>query len=156
MRVHGIVVAALAGVCFAMRAGAQHPDFTGVWKMDTTKFAKRDAELSALTLTVSKKADTLLVVTDVVDTGRPPMQMRARYLPLLVTKDEKSATPLHSSVSSWAGDTLVLRSVEERPQRTLKIEERWMLDESGLTLSRLQTVYDGTRRSQQTLIFTRQ
>ena len=40
---------------------ASHPDVTGVWTMDTTKFAKHDAALSALRLTVSERSDTLVL-----------------------------------------------------------------------------------------------
>lgn len=135
---------------------ASHPDFTGTWKMDTTKFAKHDAELAGLTLTVSNLGDTLLVVTDVVDAGRPPVQMRSSYPPVQAASGQRADAPARTSIRGWIGDTLVLRSVEQRPDRTLNIEERWTLDASGRTLSRSQIVVDGIRWSRQTLIFTRQ
>jgi len=152
-----------AAVCATILAvsaslGAQsatiHPDITGTWRMDTTKFDKHDAELAGLTLTVSSHGDTLLVVTDVVDAGRPPIQMRSTYL----SSQAPGSQPLEmrTSVKGWVGDTLVLRRVEKRPDRTLNIEERWTLDGSGRTLSRSQTAVDGLRWSRQTLVFTRQ
>jgi hypothetical protein len=138
------------------QSAEHHPDVIGVWKMDTTKFNKRDAELSALTLTVSHRGDTLVIVTDVVDAKRPPMQMRSRYLPERVLGSAALAdTALAESPLSWAGDTLVLRRVEQRPDRKLEIEERWAFDASDHTLYRQQTVVDGRRVSKQTLVFTR-
>ena len=143
-----------------LSVGAQtavaHPDFTGIWKMDTTKFAKHDAALAGLRLTVSNRGDTLLIVTDVVDTGRPPVQMRSIYLSKQAPGGQPADTLVRASVRGWVGDTLVLRRVEQRPERTLNIEERWTLDASGRTLSRAQTVVDGIRWSRQTLLFTRQ
>jgi hypothetical protein len=137
------------------QSAASRPDVTGSWKMDTTKFAKRDPELADLKLTVSKHGDTLLVVTDVLDVGRPPVQMRTTYLGRQATVGQPPDT-LRTSIQGWIGDTLVLRRVEQRPERTLNIEERWTLDGTGRTLSRSQTVVDGIRWSRQTLVFTRQ
>ena len=148
-----------ASVSLSGQSPASHPDFTGRWKMDTTKFDKHDAELAGLTLTVSNHGDTLLVVTDVVDAGRPPVQMRSTYLPNLprpAAGGSPADTLARMSVRGWVGDTLVLRRVEKRPDRTLEIEERWTLDASGRTLSRSQTAVDGIRWSRQTLLFTRQ
>lgn len=154
----------LGAVCAAIVAGssvlsaqsrAGRPDFTGTWRMDTTKFEKHDRALAGLTLTVSNHGDTLVVVTDVLDVGRPPTQMRANYLSNAVKASQAAHSTLPSSVQGWIGDTLVLRSVEQRPERTLNIEERWTLDASGETLSRSQIVVDGIRWSRQTLVFTR-
>ena len=151
------VVAASSSSAFAgAQSTVSHPDFTGIWKMDTTKFAKHDAELAGLTLTVSNHGDTLLIVTDVVDAGRPPVQMRSIYPPRQAPGGRAADTPAPASIRGWVGDTLVLRRVEQRPDRTLNIEERWTLDQSGRTLSRSQTAVDGIRWSRQTLVFTRQ
>ena len=136
-----------------------HPNVDGVWKMDTTKFEKHDRVLTGLVLRVSHLGDTLLVVTDVEDNGRAAGQMTARYVPgSLLGEGAAPDTVRHVNVQSWEGDTLVLRSVEQRPERTLRIEERWMFDASGSTLSRSQHVVDETlkRVSRQTLVFTRQ
>lgn len=134
-----------------------HPDFQGVWRMDTTKFQKHDALLAALQLSVSQRGDTLNIITDVADTGRAPIQMRSWYVP---TASVASPAPVDSRVTNgsfdWRGDTLFLRRTEHRPDRTLEIEERWALDRSGQTLSRYQRVRDGARLSQQILVFTRQ
>jgi len=138
------------------QSAPSHPDFMGTWRMDTTKFAKHDAALAGLTLTVSDHGDTLLVVTDVVDAGRPPVQMRSTYPPRPAPGNQPADAPARMSVRGWIGDTLVLRRVEQRPDRTLQIEERWTLDASGRTLSRSQTAVDGIRWSRQTLMFTRQ
>jgi hypothetical protein len=138
------------------QSAASHADFTGRWKMDTTKFDKHDADLAGLTLTVSNRANTLLVVTDVVDAGRPPVQMRSTYLSIKAAGAPPGDMLVSASVRGWVGDTLVLRRVEHRPDRTLNIEERWTLDADGRTLSRAQTVVDGIRWSRQTLLFTRQ
>jgi hypothetical protein len=160
MAVQRICVAVCATILAASaplgaQSAASHPDVTGTWKMDTTKFVKRDAALAGLTLTVSNHGDTLLVVTDVVDAGRPPVQMRSTYLSQ--TSGGQPADALaRATVRGWVGDTLVLRRVEARPDRTLNVEERWTLDASGRTLSRAQTVVDGIRWSRQTLVFTRQ
>jgi hypothetical protein len=146
----------LASPLPAQRAGG-HPDITGVWRMDTTKFVKHDAALAALSLTVTRLGDTLLIVTDGVDVGRPPFQMSARYVPEALAREVADSLK-RPSVLAWAGDTLVLRAVERRPDRTLRIEERWAIDASGHVLTRVQHVVDETigRVSQQTLVFTRQ
>ena len=161
MAVQRLCVAACAAILAASvplgaQSTASHPDFAGTWKMDTTKFDKHDAALAGLTLTVSSHGDTLLVVTDVVDTGRAPVQMRATYLSRQASDGQRADTLVRASIQGWAGDTLVLRRVEKRPERTLNIEERWTLDPSARTLSRAQTVVDGIRWSRQTLVFTRQ
>jgi hypothetical protein len=148
----------LAFPLHAQRSGG-HPDITGVWRMDTTKFVKHDAALTALTLSVTRLGDTLLVVTDGVDAGRPPFQMSARYVPEVLAHARAGAdSSKRPSVLAWAGDTLVLRTVETRPNRTLSVEERWALDASGHVLTRFQHVVDESigRVSQQTLVFTRQ
>jgi len=143
-----------AAASLGAQSSANHPDITGTWKMDTTKFDKHDPALAGLTLTVSNHGDTLLVVADVVDAGRPPVQMRSTYLSMQAAAGQPIET--RTSVKGWIGDTLVLRRVEKRPDRTLEIEERWTLDASGRTLSRSQTAVDGIRWSRQTLVFTRQ
>lgn len=124
------------------------PDVAGFWKMDTTKFVKRDAELVELGLRVARRGDTLVVVTEGRDVGAPPFTMTSRYLPL-------DAAPPVGRIT-WAADTMVLNAVQARPDRTLEIEERWSVDSSGQTLSRYQSVRDGTRLSRQILVFTRQ
>ena len=154
-----MVAAALVPAAVIAQTGQSHPRVDGVWKMDTTKFEKHDRALAGLVLRVSHLGDTLLVITDVQDTGRPAVQMKARYIPVgLVGRDAASDTARHINLASWEGDTLVLRSVDQRPDRTLQIEERWMFDANGTTLSRLQHVLDEKleRVSQQTLVFTRQ
>jgi hypothetical protein len=148
----------LAHPLHAQRANG-HPDITGVWRMDTTKFLKHDAALTALSLNVTRLGDTLLIITDGVDVGRPPFQMQARYVPEVLARVKAVAdTSRRPSVLAWAGDTLVLRTVETRPGRTLSIEERWSIDASGHVLTRVQHVVDETigRVSQQTLVSTRQ
>ena len=153
----GLVAASSVPTVALAQSSARRPDVVGVWRMDTTKFHKHDAALSSLTLTVSRRGDTLLIVTDALDTSGPPMQMRARYLPeQYLGAIEPADAALRASPLSWAGDTLVLHHVEQRPDRTLKIDERWTLDASGHTLSRLQTVADGPHLSRQTLVFTRE
>ena len=144
---------ALFGTSHLAAQERAHPEVAGTWKMDTTKFTKRDAELAALTLNVAHRSDTLVIVTDVLDVGSSPFRMTARYLP-----EERvgGAAAQQASRLSWHGDTLVLNTVETRPDRTLRIEERWVIDAAGKTLSRLQTVVDGARVSRQTLVFTRQ
>ena len=160
---HIVARAALVAVAGALPAvsplAAQrgsHPDPTGVWKMDTTKFEKHDAALAGLSLTVSRSGDTLVVVTDVQDAGRAPFQMQARYLPSTLVAVAAVDSAHRVSPFTWDGDTLVLHTIERRPQRTLDITERWAIDASGRTLSRLQTVLDGPRVSRQTLVFTKQ
>jgi len=156
LRVAACVAVLCASSSLPAQGNAPHPDFIGTWKMDTTKFDKNDRELSALTLTVSNHGDTLVVVTNVLDTGRPPVKMSARYLPKIVDYDQAADPLVRSSVQRWFGDTLVLRRVEQRPDRTLNIEERWTLDPSGRMLSRSQTVVDAIHWSRQTLLFVRQ
>lgn len=154
-----MAAAALIPAAVAAQTGRSHPEVDGVWKMDTTKFEKHDRALAGLVLRVSHLGDTLLIITDVQDTDRPAATMMARYLPAaLLGQAAAPDTARHIDLESWEGDTLVLRSVHQTPDRTLQIEERWVFDASGSTLSRLQHVLDEKlqRVSQQTLVFTRQ
>jgi hypothetical protein len=151
-----LMTAALLPAALIAQTDRSHRNVDGVWRMDTTKFAKRDRELAGLVLRVSHLGDTLLIVTDVQDTGRPAAKMTMRYLPM--GEGAAPDTVRHINLESWEGDTLVLHSTEQRPDRTLLIEERWTFDASGSTLSRFQHVTDTKlgRVSQQTLVFTRQ
>ena len=101
-----------------------------------SRVAEALSALTGLTLTVSNHGDTILVITDVLDAGRQSIQMRSSYLSKPVNGGQATDTLVRSSVRGWLGDTLVLRRVEQRPERTLNIEERWTLDASGHTLSR--------------------
>jgi hypothetical protein len=151
-----LLVSGAASTLTAQAPARQHPDVAGAWKMDTSKFAKHDRQLVALTLDVSHHGDTLVVVTDGRDVGGPPFTMTSRYLP---DTPSGSTAPAYGAARvgslTWAADTLVLHAVETRPDRTLQIEERWWLQSDGLTLSRFQAVRDGSRLSRQTLVFTR-
>lgn len=154
------ILAAGAALVHAPAVRAQtsgsHPTVDGVWNMDTTKFQKRDKELVGLVLHVSHLGDTLLVVTNVQDVGRPPSTMTGRYLRAAsLAGGAAPDTVRNVNVESWEGDTLVLRSIMRLPDRTLQVEERWAIDPSGSTLSRTQQVRDGERLSRQTLVFTR-
>jgi hypothetical protein len=139
--VAGIALGTLGSAVHAQTADT-HPDFAGQWKMDTTKFVKSDKELVALTLDVTRAADTLIVATRGTDVGQPPFTFVTRYDPSSMT---------------WQGDTLVLHTTRKLPQRTLDIEERWSVDGTGRMLSRTQNVRDITidRLSRQTLLFVR-
>lgn len=128
---------------------------TGRWTMDTTKFDKHDPQLVALTLTASRHGDTLLVVTDGRDVTGPPFTMTNRFLADDVPSAQALDSVSHLGRLTWAGDTMVVHVVEKRPQRTLDIEERWLVLKDGQTLSRFQSVRDGQRLSRQTLVFTR-
>jgi hypothetical protein len=137
---------------------AQHPDpraLTGTWKMDTTKFAKHDRELVSLTLNVAQHGDTLLIVTDGRDVTGPPFTMTNRYIAEGAPSAQAMDSVSHLGRVTWAGDTMVVRLIEKRPQRTLDIEEHWLMLSDGQTLSRFQSVRDGARLSRQTLIFSR-
>ena len=124
--------------------------------MDTTKFAKHDASLAALSLNVMYAGDTLVIVTNVLDIGRPATSFTSRYVPERLASVSHVANATRPDYLRWQGDTLVLRSVHVLPARTLEIEERWNIDPTGTTLSRFQHVVDGKRVSQQTLVFTRE
>ncbi|MGH7618900.1 MAG: hypothetical protein ACREPM_16900 [Gemmatimonadaceae bacterium] len=154
MRAFLIATTACAAALHAQTAHTR-PKVIGVWTMDTTKFAKRDTELVTLRLNVTARGDTLIVVTDVQDVGRPPFTFTSRYVPEPELKLAAATDTVRLNGLAWAGDTLILRSTMTRPDKTLNVVERWALDETGHILSRLQTVLDGTRRSQQTLVFTR-
>jgi hypothetical protein len=151
----GLTLAVTALPALKAQTAPPRPNVAGVWTMDTTKFAKHDAELAALRLSVTARGDTLVIVTDVQDVGRPPYTSTSRYVPERELKPAAATDTVRLNGLTWAGDTLILRSTMTRPDRTLNMEERWAVDETGHTLSRLQTVLDGTRRSQQTLVFTR-
>ncbi len=86
------ISALCAGAPLYGQSSAARPDVVGVWRMDTTKFAKHDAELAALTLDVSRSGDTLVVATHVSDVGRPPAAFTNRYV------SEAAAT---ASFSTW-------------------------------------------------------
>jgi len=153
-----LAVVAIALPCVGAQSPTVRPDYTGVWVMDTTKFEKNDAVLLALTLTVSKHGDTLVVLTEGTDAGRGQFAVTASYA--LDGTPRQTTAPGSNTVSinklSWEGATLVLSSSRDVNGRSLKITERWTLDATGKTLSKQQvSAIEGRARSQ-TLVFTRQ
>ena len=150
-----LLVASTASTLGA-QAPTAHPELEGAWKMDTSKFVKHDRQLVALTLTVSHHGDTLVVLTEGRDITGPQFSMTSRYLSdTSSSATEPALTAARVGFLTWAADTMVLHAVQRRPDRTLRIEERWWLQSDGLTLSRFQVVRDGPRSSRQTLVFTR-
>jgi hypothetical protein len=149
-----LAIGILAAASPLAAQGTAPRSLIGTWAMDTTKFDKHDPQLVALTLNVSQHGDTLLVVTNGRDVTGPPFTMTNQFVP----ENSSAATPdsiPHVGRVAWAGDTMVVHIVEKRPQRTLQIEERWVLQSDGQPLSRLQAVRDGVRLSRQTLLFSR-
>jgi hypothetical protein len=153
---HWLLIGILVAV--ASPLAAQRPNarsLVGTWVMDTTKFDKHDPELVALTLNVSQHGDTLLIVTNGKDVAGPPFTMTNQFVPESSSGAASVDTVPHLGRVAWAGDTMVVHIVERRPQRTLEIEERWVMQNDGQTLSRFQSVRDGQRLSRQTLLFSR-
>ena len=140
------------------QAPASHPDFTGTWMMDTTKLPKSDAALLALTLTIARRGDTLLVMTEGTDATRGAFRTNSTYgfdgKPRPNTLAGGGAVV--GGVLSWEGETLVISSSGDVGGQSLTIVERWSLDPSGRTLTRRQAAVGGGHERSQTLAFTRQ
>ena len=156
-----IAAISLAAPCARAQASASHPDFTGIWVMDTTKFQKNDPILLALKLTVSMHGDTLrfeTVATDVRGDSTVNVTSRADYG--LDGKSFQGSMGAGNAVMtrrlSWDGTTLVLSTSGNINGRSLESTERLRLDSAGKTMTR---DYVGTvngRTQSQTLVFTRQ
>ena len=159
-----IVFAALAASALAAPVAAQtpapHPDFAGVWVMDTTRFHNTDTVLVALTLTVTRRADTLVVQTDGADRrngATSTFSSRAVYsLAGSPTQNAMTGTAVTlTSRLSWDGPTLVLTSSAESRGRSYQTVERWTPGDEGKTMSRQATFQMGGMDRSQTLVFSR-
>ncbi|HEY2824481.1 MAG TPA: hypothetical protein VGI83_02950 [Gemmatimonadales bacterium] len=155
---------ALAMSTMALRAAAQapvsHPDLTGVWVMDTTKFHKTDSVLVALTLTVARRGDTLTVSTEGSDLRggvTSSFVSKAVYrLDGAPTQNTMTGTTTTlTSQVSWDGPTLVLTSSGERNGKSYRTTERWTLDAASRTMSRQATFLMGGMDRSQVLVFSR-
>jgi hypothetical protein len=156
-----IAAISLAAPCARAQSPVSHPDFTGVWVMDTTKFQNNDPILLALKLTVSMRGDTLRIETAATDlrgdstvslTGRADYGLDGK--PFQGTMGAGNA--VMTRTLSWDGTTLVLSTSGNINGRSLESTERLRLDAAGKTMTR---DYVGTvngRTQSQTLVFTRQ
>lgn len=147
---------ALFGSSAWAKTGPRHPDFTGVWVMDTTKFAKTDKRLGGLVFRVAQKSDTLRVTTETSDDGHEST-FSATYG--LDGKPRQNVLPDSSGVStatvSWEGATLVLETLFDVRGRGYKMVQRWSLDAARKTLTEDRTAEIGSRRMVQHFVFTK-
>lgn len=156
-----IGVIALAAPRVTAQSQRDHPDVTGVWVMDTTKFQKTDTVLIALTLTVSREGDTLRVASDVTDKRGQALvnsTSTARYALDGSPRPNAIAggSAVVTSLLSWDGAILVLSSAGEISGRSIMTTERWTIDATGKTMSRYHVTAINGREVSQTLMFTRQ
>ena len=140
------------------------PNFSGVWVMDTTKFAKHDPVLVALKLTIKQTGDSLTIVSDIGDqrggptgpitktTTTTPYRLDGKPIQNLMVNGTLATNSL-----AWNHDTLVMVATgTARDSQTLTITTRWTLDAKRTTLTQQQRMEHGARLANQTLLFTKQ
>jgi hypothetical protein len=129
-----------------------HPDFTGIWQLDTTAFetpAEKAAGMVSGTLTIVRESETFAITTSIKDArpahvglGAPAMTWTERF-PL--DGGVGQTRPGYATRLSWDGPVLVItrNSITTQtgggPSRTMNVVERWNVDATGKIMTRTTT-----------------
>ena len=122
----------------AAQSTGRHPDFTGVWVLDLARSESSSFNPKAATFTVMQHGDSLVVdretasiTGDMVKThsvygidGKPWTNI------LRLVGQETTAT----SVLSWSGDSLVIRTTSTPGDKELLQVDAWTLSPDGRTM----------------------
>jgi hypothetical protein len=142
----------------AAQTPATHPDFSGTWLMDTTRTVKTDPSIISLTLRVNQHADTMNVVSDFttpagITTANATYGFDGRPWKNVVV--QRGIETIRSSVATWEGKSLVIKTTSELQGQTLAETERWTLDASGKTMTKERVAQYAGRTIPQTVVFVR-
>ena len=136
------VLATFAVLSTSAQAPAAHPDFSGVWVMDTAKTPGPMMPL-AMTYAIEQRGDTIKIRRDtksmqgefsasmVYGTDGKPWKnsVTQRGMPVDV-----------SSVLTWEGSTLVITSTISAEGQDIHQVEKWTLDSTGKMMTADRTV----------------
>ena len=125
------------------QAPAAHPNFVGVWVLDTARTQPGALTPMALTYAIEQHGDTLLI-------ARRTRTMRGEFAAQLVygldgrpwhNSVNQGGLPVDvSSVLTWNGATLIITSTLNAGGQELHQVERWSLDPNGSDLIADRTV----------------
>src|SRR5436305_12021466 len=158
-----LLLTAAAALTIAMpaldaQAPSAHPDFSGTWLMDTTRTAKTDPSIISLTLRVNEHGDTMTVVSEFT-TPAGSTTTNATYgfdgRPWKNVVVQRGIETIRSSVVTWEGKTLVIKTTFELQGQTLAETERWTLDATGKTMTKERVAEYAGRAIPQTVVFVR-
>jgi hypothetical protein len=137
-------------------SGPGRPDFSGVWKLDpaNSNFAGETPPESKIQR-VEQNGDSLDVVLDEVQAGRPVHGSSRYALDGQETVNEALGNPLRATVA-WDDGTMVMRTWGPFGGAEILLIDRWTLAPDGLTLRMARHFEGHGRTSDQLLVFTKQ
>jgi hypothetical protein len=151
-----LLLAATALAASPATSAAKHPNFSGVWGMDTTKFHNVDPRLKDLVFRVVQKPDTLHVTTETSDEGHLST-FDATYR--LDGGPRENPLPDGSGTSTatlaWESDTLVLGTLFDVQGHEYRMTQRWSLDAARKTLNEERTAETAGRKMSMHFVFTK-
>lgn len=141
IRQHHLLIAAMLATFAIVSAGAQatpaHPNFTGVWVMDTAK-SPGPVLPTSMTLTIDQRGDTIKITRD-TKTVQGDLIANMVYgtdgKPWKNSIVQAGTSVEVSSVLTWDGATLVITSTLNAAGQTINQVEKWSLDSAGKTLT---------------------
>jgi hypothetical protein len=135
-----------------------HPDFTGVWVMDTAKTPPGGMMPAAMTYTIEQRGDTIKIKRDT-------KSKRGDFISSMVygmdgqpwkNSTIQAGTQVDvSSILTWEGSTLVITSTLNAGGQVMHQVEKWSLDASGKDLLADRSVEAMGQQFSMKLVFTK-
>ena len=139
------------------QAPAVHPDFTGVWVMETAKSPGPMIPL-AMTYAIEQRGDTIRIQRD-TKSKRGDFSASLVYgtdgKPWKNSVTEGGTQVEVSSVLTWEGSTLIITSTLNASGQEIHQVEKWSLDASGKTLAADRSVEAMGQQFATKLVFTK-
>jgi hypothetical protein len=156
MRVRSsLIVVLAAGLAVANLSAQAKPDLSGVWTLVLEK-----SDFSVLppptkqTRTITHKEPTLKVLTEQSAEGADTRVETTFTTDGKPQANSVQGTPM-STVGSWDGATLVLKSTLKAPQGDIAMEDRYSLADGGKTLTMVRSFTSAEGSATQKLTFTK-
>ena len=150
-------LAVLATSSARAQAPAVHPDFTGVWVMDTAKSPGPMIPL-AMTYAIEQRGDTVRIKRD-TKSKRGEFSASLVYgtdgKPWKNSVTEGGTQVDVSSILTWEGSTLVITSTLNAGGQVMHQVEKWSLDASGKDLLTDRSVEAMGQQFSTKLVFTK-
>ena len=143
-------------MAFPMAGQAQHPNFTGNWKLvpEASNFATA-VPPKAMTMSIQHR-EPALMVRSVTTTAQGDVASEYRWW----TDGYPSANAVrgvdYKTLVNWEGALLVSKSKATTPQGPIEIADSWTLTEGGKRLSISRALRVNDRLVQQTYSYVRQ
>lgn len=147
-------------VSFVRAQTPSHPNFSGTWVMDLARSGQSSFTPKSTTYAVAHHGDTLVVDRETLGTN--DQVTKAHMVYAIDGKAWKNMLPLvgqtleSSSVLSWEGDALVIRSTSRNGEDTLLQVDTWTLSADGKTLTmKREASYAGNPIGSPTWVFSK-